>query len=582
MRPAPPKVKPRMELIPPRFRATVCAMRVREEDRTPMKGMMQHRPLRIIDILTHAAEAFSDQGIVSARDEGDLHRQSYPETLARVARLAHALTAMGVKQGDRIATLAWNGHRHVELYYAVSGMGAVCHTLNPRLPPEQLAYIIGHAEDRVLCVDPSLVPVAGALRDDLPRDLRLVVMTGAAHMPDTRLDATCYEDLIADHPGSFDWPLLPEDTASSLCYTSGTTGHPKGALYSHRSTVLHALTVPLAQTSSFVAGRRIMPVVPMFHVNAWGLPYTAPLTGMTLVMPGRHLDGPGLWRLMEDEKVYSSWGVPTVWANLLTEIEAQGRAPAAFRDLVVGGSSAPSAMIEAYEDYGVTVSQAWGMTELSPIGTHGMIPPALQGAPLSAQMPIKTSAGRRKFGLEFKIVDDDGTALPHDGTATGELYVRGNTVISGYFRNDAATAAAMDAEGWFGTGDVASISPHGQLVIRDRAKDLVKSGGEWISSIDLENAAISHPAIRTCAVIAAPHPKWDERPVLVVVPEGDARPTLDDIHAHMAPHFAPWQLPDDLLFVEDLPLTATGKVSKLTLRQQFADYVLPDLRKGGA
>ncbi|WP_353611281.1 long-chain fatty acid--CoA ligase [Roseobacter sp. AzwK-3b] len=578
MRPDRAKVKTPAELIPLRFRATVTVTARQAGDRTPMKGMMQHRPLRIIDILIHAAEAFAEQGIVSARDTGDIHSQSYPETLARAAQAAHALRAMGIAQGDRVATLAWNGHRHVELYYAISGMGAVCHTLNPRLPAEQLAYIIAHAEDRILCVDASLVPVAETLRDALPEGVRVIVLTDAGAMPETPLDTLNYEDLLQGQPDSFDWPHLPEDTASGLCYTSGTTGHPKGALYSQRSTVLHALTVPLAQTSSFIAGRRMMPVVPMFHVNAWGLPYTAPLTGMTLVMPGPHLDGASLWRLMEDQNVYSSWGVPTVWAGLLSEITAQGRAPSAFRDLIVGGSAAPPSMIEAYEGYGVTVSQAWGMTEMSPIGTHGMIPPPLQGAPLAQQMPIKTSAGRRKFGLEFKIVDDHGTAMPHDGTTTGELYVRGNTVISGYFRNDQASAAAMDAQGWFGTGDVASITAEGQLVIRDRAKDLVKSGGEWISSIDLENAATSHPGIRACAVIAVPHPKWDERPVLVVVPQGDARPTLTDIHAHMAPHFAKWQLPDDILFVDALPLTATGKISKLTLRRQFADYVLPDLR----
>ena len=582
MRPDPAKVKTPTELIPLRFRATVPVTARQAGDTTPMKGMMQHRPLRIIDILIHAAEAYGDQGIVSARDTGDIHSQSYPQTLARTAQAAHALRALGISQGDRVATLAWNGHRHVELYYAISGMGAVCHTLNPRLPADQLAYIIQHAEDSILCVDPSLLPVAEALRDALPQGLRVIVLTDAGAMPATPLDTLCYEALLQDQPETINWPHLPEETASGLCYTSGTTGHPKGALYSQRSIVLHALTVPLAQTSSFVAGRRMMPVVPMFHVNAWGLPYTAPLTGMTLVMPGPYLDGASLWRLMEDQHVYSSWGVPTVWANLLSEITAQGRAPTAFRDLIVGGSAAPPSLIEAYEGYGVTVSQAWGMTELSPIGTHGMIPPPLQGAPLDRQMPIKISAGRRKFGLEFKIVDDHGTAMPHDGTTTGELYVRGNTVISGYFRNDQASAAAMDAQGWFGTGDVASITAEGQLVIRDRAKDLVKSGGEWISSIDLENAATSHPAIRACAVIAVPHPKWDERPVLVVVPQGDARPTLAEIHAHMSPHCAKWQLPDDILFVDDLPLTATGKISKLTLRQQFADYILPDLRVGTA
>ena len=547
-----------------------------------MKGMMQHRPLRIIDILTHAAEAFTDQGIISVRDEGDIHHATYPEILRRTAQLAHALDALGVQMGDRVATLAWNGHRHVELYYALAGIGAVCHTVNPRLSPEQMAYIFNHAGDSLLCIDPSLVPVAEAVAHEAPAGLRYIILSDRAHMPDTTLDALCYEDLLAGQPTTYDWPEFPEDTASGLCYTSGTTGHPKGALYSHRSTVLHALTVPLAQTSSFAAGKRVMPVVPMFHVNAWGLPYNAPLTGMTMVMPGRHLDGASLWQLMEDHDVYSAWGVPTVWAGLLAEVQAKARAPHGFRDLVVGGSAAPASMTEAYEGFGVTVSQAWGMTEMSPIGTHGVVPPRLQNAPLSEQMQIKVSAGRRKFGLDFKLVDDDGNLMPHDGDAVGELYVRGNTVITGYYENPVATKAAMDADGWFCTGDVASLTPEGQLIIRDRAKDLVKSGGEWISSIDLENAAISHPLVKTCAIIAVPHPKWDERPVLVIVPHGEPRPTLDDIHQHMGDHFAKWQLPDDILFTDDLPLTATGKISKLTLRQQFADYIHPDQRKSGA
>jgi len=547
-----------------------------------MQGRMMHRPLRIIDILTHAAEVTADQGIVSARVEGGIHRQTYPETLRRVAQLGHALGGLGVRTGDRIGTLAWNGYRHFELYYGVAGIGSVCHTINPRLSHEQLIYIIRHAGDRMLFLDLTFVPLVEALLPDLPRDLRFVIMTDRAHMPETTLEALCYEDLLAGQPTEYDWPDLPEETASGLCYTSGTTGHPKGALYSQRSTVLHAMQVPLCQTSSFRAGRRVMPVVPLFHVNAWGLPYTAPLTGMTLVMPGPGLDGPSLYRLMDAERVYSAWGVPTVWAGLLSEIEAQGRVPDGFGDLVVGGSAAPRVMIEAFEARGVNVAQAWGMTEMSPIGTHGVLPPALDDAPDAERIAAKCCAGRRVFGVEFKIVDDAGHRLPHDGEATGELYVRGNTVISGYFENAEASTAAMDEGGWFGTGDVASVGPDGQLIIRDRAKDLVKSGGEWISSIDLENAALSHPAIQACAVIAVAHPTWDERPVLLAVAAGGARPTLDDMRSHMAVHFADWQLPDDLLWVDDLPLTATGKVSKLTLRDRFADYIHPDLRGRGA
>ena len=544
-----------------------------------MQSRMMHRPLGIIDILSHATEVYPDQGIVSARMEGDIHRQTYPETLRRVARLAHALDGLGITTGDRVGTLAWNGYRHFELYYGISGRGAVCHTINPRLSHEQLVYIIRHAGDRVLFLDLTFVPLVEALLPELPGDLRLVILTDRAHMPETTLDALSYEDLLAGQPTGYDWPDLPEETASGLCYTSGTTGHPKGALYSHRSTVLHAMQVPLCQTSSFRAGSRVMPVVPLFHVNAWGLPYTAPLTGMTLVMPGPDLDGASLFRLMDAERVFSAWGVPTVWAGLLTEIEAQGRIPQGFGDLVVGGSAAPRVMIEAYEGRGVNVAQAWGMTEMSPIGSHGVLPPALDDAPEATRIAAKCCAGRRVFGVEFKIVDDGGHRLPQDGAATGELYVRGNTVIDGYFENPEASEAAMDAEGWFGTGDVASVGPGGELIIRDRAKDLVKSGGEWISSIDLENAALSHHAIKACAVIAVAHPVWDERPLLLAVAADGTRPELDDLRAHMAPHFAEWQLPDDLLWVDALPLTATGKVSKLTLRDRFADYLHPDLRR---
>ena len=543
-----------------------------------MQGMMMHRPLRISDILTYAAEVHPRGEIVSSRTEGDIHRQTYPETLARVSQLAHALRAHGIGMGDRVATLAWNGYRHFELYYAISGIGAICHTINPRLSAEQLIYIVNHAEDRMIFVDTTFVPILEAVKDKLPGDVTYVVMTDRAHMPDNSLGALCYEELLDGQPTEMDWPEFPEDTAAGLCYTSGTTGNPKGALYTHRSTVLHALMIALVQGSVFEEGVSVLPVVPLFHVNAWGLPYSAPLIGLTLVMPGPALDGPSLFKLMDREKVYSAWGVPTVWMGLLAEIEAQGRLPEGFGDVVVGGSAAPRSMIETFEKHGVNVGHAWGMTEMSPIGTHGNMPPEVQALPFEQMIDMKSKQGRRAFGVELKIVDDDGNRLPHDGQAVGELYVRGNTVVSGYFNNEEATAKAMDAEGWFGTGDIASITPNGILSIQDRSKDLIKSGGEWISSIDLENAAMSHPGIASCAAIAMPHPKWDERPVLVAVPAGEERPSLDALHAHMVEHFAKWQLPDDLIWVDDLPLTATGKVSKLTLRQKFADYTLPDLR----
>jgi fatty-acyl-CoA synthase len=403
-------------------------------------------------------------------------------------------------------------------------------------------------------------------------------MTDAAHMPSSALDLHCYEDLIVSHPTEYDWPELPEETAAGLCYTSGTTGNPKGSLYSHRSTVLHALFIAVTLPRSLHEGARLLPVVPMFHVNSWGMPYAAPIVGASLIMPGGKLDGPSLYDLMESEKVTASWGVPTVWLGLRAEIEARGKPPTSLDQVVIGGSAAPRSMIEAFEKMDVDVCHAWGMTEMSPVGTTGQLPNTMQDAPFDDRMARKSLQGRRIFGVDLKIVGEDGRRLPHDGKAVGELYVRGNAVISGYFNNEEATKAAVDAEGWFGTGDVASISSDGFLSIQDRSKDLIKSGGEWISSIDLENIAMAHPEVANCAVIAIAHPKWDERPVLVVVPQEGCEPTLADIHALMEPHFAKWQLPDDLLFVEALPLTATGKVSKLTLRQQFVDYVLPDVR----
>ncbi|MFU8881266.1 MAG: long-chain-fatty-acid--CoA ligase [Rhodobacterales bacterium] len=543
-----------------------------------MQGMMMNRPLMISDILTYAAEAHPKAEIVSVRTEGDVHRQTYPETLARVSQLAHALKSMGIEMGDRVATLAWNGYRHFELYYAVSGSGAICHTINPRLSAEQMTYIVEHAGDKVLFVDLTFVPILEGLKDQLPKDLTYVIMTDRAHMPDNTLGALCYEELLDGQPTTYDWPEMDENTASGLCYTSGTTGNPKGALYSHRSTVLHGLMIALVMGSAFPEGAKVLPVVPLFHVNAWGLPYAAPMVGLSMVMPGPALDGPSLFKLMDAEGVFSAWGVPTVWQGLLAEIKAQGRIPNGFGDVIVGGSAAPRVMIETFEKLGVNVGHAWGMTEMSPIGTHGNMPGWVKQLPFDQMINAKSKQGRRVFGVDLKLVGDDGTRQPHDGKAVGELYVRGNTVVSGYFKNEEATKKAMDAEGWFGTGDIASIDPNGFLSVQDRSKDLIKSGGEWISSIDLENAAMSHPAIASCAAIAMPHPKWDERPVLIAVAAGDEKPDLATVHAHMAEHFAKWQLPDDIVWVDALPLTATGKVSKLTLRQQFADYTLPDLR----
>ncbi len=536
-----------------------------------MQGLMMNQPLSVIELLRFAAEIHGSAEIVSVRTEGDLHRETYTQAFARTAQLAHGLRALGVGPGDRVATLAWNGHRHFELYYAISGMGAVCHTINPRLSAEQMVYIITHAEDRVLCLDLTFVPLIEALAEQLPDNLTFVLMTDRAHMPDTPLDLLCYEELLDGQPESYDWPVLPEDTAMGLCYTSGTTGNPKGALFSHRSTVLHALFMSVTLPRSLHEGARILPVVPMFHVNSWGLPYGAPLVGASLIMPGPKLDGASLFDLMESEQVTASWGVPTVWLGLREEIAKRDAVPSKLDQLAIGGSAAPRSMIEFYETRGVDVCHAWGMTEMSPIGTQGQLPVPMQSLPFDARMAAKSKQGRM-FGVDLKIVDEDGARLPHDGEAIGELFVRGNGIVSGYFNNPEATGAAIDAEGWFGTGDVASIDKNGFLYIQDRAKDLIKSGGEWISSIDLENVAMAHPGVANCAVIAIPHQKWDERPLLIAVPAGEARPSLEDIHAVMEGHFARWQFPDGLELVDELPLTATGKVSKLTLRQRFADY----------
>ncbi|MFV0386438.1 long-chain fatty acid--CoA ligase [Paracoccus sp. (in: a-proteobacteria)] len=545
-----------------------------------MQGLMMHRPLLQSGLLDYAAESFPAAGIISRRVEGDLHRESYAEARARAVQLSFALEGLGIGMGDRVATLAWNGYRHMELYYAIAGIGAVCHTINPRLSAEQLAYVTHHAADRLLFTDLTFVPLLEKLRDSLPQ-MRYVIMADRAHMPENSLDALCYEELLDGLPQTRDWPEFDENTASGLCYTSGTTGNPKGALYSHRSNVLHAMSIATTLGADLGNQPRILPVVPQFHVNAWGLPFAAPLLGASLIMPGPHLDGANLWDLCQTEAVESAWGVPTIWQGLYAEILRRGTKPHALRHIVVGGSAMPRSLAEGFEKAGVDVNHAWGMTETSPLGSQGSLPIDKRGLPFDDRMTLKSTQGRRVFGVDMKIVDDQGKRQPHDGKAMGELFVRGNVVVSGYFENTGATEKAMDAEGWFGTGDVASISADGWLILRDRSKDLIKSGGEWISSIDIENLAVAHPRIAACAVIAIPHPKWDERPLLVVKPADDNdRPGLTELHDFLAPHLAKWQLPDDMVFVDQLPMTATGKVSKLTLREMFSGYVLPDLRGG--
>ncbi|MDA0361578.1 MAG: long-chain fatty acid--CoA ligase [Proteobacteria bacterium] len=537
-----------------------------------MQGMMMNRPLKISDIITFSAENHPDSEIVSVRTEGDIHRTNYLETSKRIAQLANGLETIGVKPGDRIATLAWNGYRHFELYYAISGIGAVCHTINPRLSTEQLLYITKHAEDTLLFVDITFVPILEALKDRLPKNLQFIIMTDQKNMPKNILNALCYEDLLNNQPNFINWPDFSEDTAAGLCYTSGTTGEPKGTLFSHRSTVLHAMMVTISLPNALKEGNKILPVVPLFHVNAWGLPYAAPLCGAGLIFPGPKLDGESLFSLMDREKVYSAWGVPTVWLGLLKEISIKKRSPKNFKDVVIGGSAAPSSMIEAFESLSINVCHAWGMTEMSPIGTQSNLPIRLKNSSLEEKLKIKTKQGRRVFGVELKIVDSEGVILTHDGQNQGELFVRGYAITKGYFKNQEATNNAFDADGWFGTGDVATIDADGYLNILDRSKDLIKSGGEWISSLDLENITMSHPDILSCAAIAVSHPKWDERPLLLVVPQEGKVVDINSVAALLSNHFAKWQLPDDILLIESLPLTATGKVSKLSLRKIYKNY----------
>ena len=543
-----------------------------------MHGLMMDSPLLTSSLIVHAARQHGDTEIVSRSVEGPIHRYTYAEAEARAKRLAKALLELGVGGSDRIATLAWNGHRHLELYFGISGLGAVCHTINPRLFADQLAYIVNHAKDRYVFLDPSFVGLLEGLHERLPGVEGFVIMTDAEHMPETSLpNALCYETLIAAQDEGFDWPRLDENLASGLCYTSGTTGNPKGALYSHRSTVLHSFSCCTADHPLAVSCREVvLPVVPMFHVQAWGIPYAAAMAGAKLVMPGPRLDGEGLHEMLQAERVTITAGVPTIWFGLLDYLAKTGKTLDHLDSLVVGGSAAPLSMIEAFEeDHGVEVIHAWGMTEISPVGTTGRLKRKFLDLSRAEQRKIKVTQGRTLYGVETKIVDDAGQAQPHDGQSSGQLMVRGPWVTSAYFEDQAASAAVFDAAGWFATGDVATIDPDGHIKITDRSKDLIKSGGEWISSIDLENAAMGHPEVAEAAAIALPHPKWGERPLLVIVRREAGSVTAAALRDYLATRVAKWWLPDEVAFVDALPHTATGKVSKLTLREIYAGHKLP-------
>jgi acyl-CoA synthetase (AMP-forming)/AMP-acid ligase II len=544
-----------------------------------MNGLMMQQPLLISSLLTHAERHHGDQQVVSRRVEGDIHRQTYRELGQRARRLANALAALGVGHGDRVATLAWNGYRHMELYYAVSGSGAVLHTLNPRLHPDQVVWIADHAEDVVLCFDLSFLPLVEAIAPRVKTIKAFVVMTDRAHMPAASSvhNLLCYEDLLDAHTPEFKWPVFDENSASSLCYTSGTTGHPKGALYSHRSTVLHTFAAALPDGLQCSSRDVVLPVVPMFHVNAWGLPYVACMVGAKLVFPGPFLDGRNLHELFESEGVTVSAGVPTVWQGLLAHVEAQQLRFSTMRRTIIGGSACPPAMMRAFQDrYDVQVLHAWGMTELSPLGTACTLKPRQLALPPEERLAVQAKQGRVVYGVDMKIVDDDGNELPWNGQAAGELLVRGPWVIAGYFKGEGGDPLQYhDGQGWFATGDVATIDADGFMQITDRAKDVIKSGGEWIGSIDLENIAMAHPAVALAACIGVPHPKWDERPLLVVVKKPDAQVTRQDLLQFYEGRIAKWWMPDDVVFVDAIPLGATGKVQKNRLREQFRGHALP-------
>ena len=539
-----------------------------------MYGQMMHMPLLTSTLLVHAERHHADQQIVSRRVEGDIHRYTYADLAKRTRQLAKAVAALGVANGERVATLAWNGYRHMELYYAVSGSGRVLNTINPRLHADQVTFIADHAENQVLFFDMTFLPLVESIASRVKTVRHFVALIDKDKMPESTSipNLLCYEDLIAGQNDQFTWPVLDEQEAATLCYTSGTTGNPKGVLYSHRSTLLHTFAAALPDSLNCSAADVILPVVPMFHVNAWGLPYAACMTGAKLVFPGAGLDGKSLYDLFEAEGVTMAAGVPTVWQGLLNHVQANKLAFSTMRRTVIGGSACPPAMVRTFEeDYNVHVIHAWGMTELSPLGTVCAFKGKHMGQTPEQRQAVQAKQGRAVFGVDMKIIDPEGKELPHDGQHAGDLLVRGHWVVSRYFKEE---GEGHLQDGWFPTGDVAKIDADGYMQITDRSKDVIKSGGEWIGSIDLENIAMAHPAVAMAACIAAFHPKWDERPLLVVMKKPGMEVSREELLAFYDGKIAKWWTPDDVVFVETIPLGATGKMLKHRLREQYKHYKL--------
>lgn len=540
-----------------------------------MLGQMQDRPLLVSSLMEQAEKFHRNQEIVTRTVEGPIHRCTYGDVGLRSRKLAQALLNLGVELGDRVGTLGWNTFRHLEVWYGVTGIGAITHTVNPRLYEDQIAYIINHAENKYVFTDTSFVNILERLEPQLETVQGFVIMADRENMPETSLkNVLCYEELVEAEDGDYQWPTFDENTAAAMCYTSGTTGNPKGVLYSNRSCVLHAMMTATPDILNVGSSSVVLPVVPMFHANGWGIPHVAPMIGAKLVLPGPNMDGDSIYQLLSEENVTFTAAVPTVWLMLLSHIEENGLDLPDLQRVVIGGSAAPRSMIETFETkYGVTVGHAWGMTELNPLGSLGIMKAGMDNLPYETLLDFKCKQGRGVYGVEFKITDDDGNEQPWDGQSSGHLMVRGPWVVESYYRGEGGQI--LDDEGYFDTGDIAHIDEEGFIQLTDRAKDVIKTGGEWISSIDLENAAVGHPDLAECAVIGVYHPKWDERPVLLAVPAAGKSPNKDAVLEYLSEKVVKWWMPDDVVFVDELPHTATGKLLKTKIREEYKDYKLP-------